>query len=63
MALMTALLGPHAGFIVAAYAVTVLTIGGLAGWIVLDRRALRQRLDELERRGIRRRSAGREQGR
>jgi heme exporter protein D len=47
----------HAGFIVAAYLVTALVLAGLVGWIVLDGRALRRRLAELEARGIRRRSA------
>lgn len=51
-------LGPHAGFIIAAYAVTfVVTIGVLA-WVLLDGRALRRRLADLEVRGVRRRSAG-----
>jgi heme exporter protein D len=47
----------HAGFIVAAYLVTALVLAGLVGWIVMDGRALRRRLAELEARGIRRRSA------
>jgi heme exporter protein D len=47
----------HAGFIVTAYLVTALVLAGLVGWIVLDGRALRRRLAELEARGIRRRSA------
>ncbi len=51
-------LGPHAGFIVAAYGMALLVIGGLIGWIVADHRAQMRTLDELEARGIARRSAG-----
>lgn len=50
----------HAGFIAAAYVATVVVLVVLAGWIVLDGRALRRRLADLEARGIRRRSASRE---
>jgi len=50
-------LGPHAGFIVAAYGAAIILIGGLSVWIVADyRRQLRQ-LAELESRGIKRRSS------
>ena len=51
-------LGSHGGFILAAYLVTAAVLAGLGGWIVIDGRALRRRLAELEARGIRRRSAG-----
>jgi len=47
----------HGGFILAAYAVTVLVLAGMFLWIVLDGRAQKRRLAELEARGIRRRSA------
>jgi len=50
-------LGPHASFIIAAYAVTFLAIGVLAFVTVEDDRTQRRRLAELERKGIRRRSA------
>jgi heme exporter protein D len=50
-------LGPHAGFILAAYGATFLVVIGLTLWILLDGRAQRRRLAELEARGIRRRSA------
>jgi heme exporter protein D len=50
-------LGPHAGFILAAYGVTIAVVGGLAGWILMDGRRLRRQLADLEARGIRRRSA------
>ena len=50
-------LGPHGGFILAAYLATVVVIGGLVCWVILDGRAIRRRLKDLEARGIRRRSA------
>jgi len=49
-------LGPHAAFIVAAYAVTALVVAGLIGWVLLDHRAQARALAELDRRGVRRRS-------
>jgi heme exporter protein D len=50
-------LGTHAGFIVAAYLAAATVLAGLVVWVVLDGRALRRRLADLEARGIRRRSA------
>ncbi len=50
-------LGPHAAFIIAAYAVTFVAVAALALFIVEDDRKQRRLLAELERRGIRRRSA------
>jgi heme exporter protein D len=50
-------LGPHAIFIIAAYAVTFVAIAALAFCIVEDDRKQRRLLADLERRGIRRRSA------
>jgi heme exporter protein D len=49
-------LGPHAGFIWVAYAAAAVGIGGLILWVCADERAQRQRLADLERRGLRRRS-------
>lgn len=49
------------GFIVAAYAVTVLVLGAMVVWVIFDRRRQDQRLQELEARGIRRRSDRRNQ--
>jgi heme exporter protein D len=49
--------GPHAGFILAAYAITFAVIAALAVWIVADGRRVRRRLAEMEARGITRRSA------
>ncbi len=48
----------HLGFILAAYLATFAVIAGLVGWTVVDGRALRRRLADLEARGVRRRSAG-----
>lgn len=50
-------LGPHAGFIVAAYAVALAIVAGLIAWIVIDHRAQRRILEDLERAGVTRRSA------
>jgi heme exporter protein D len=54
-------LGPHAGFIVAAYAVALAVVAALIGWIVLDHRAQLRILEDLERAGVTRRSAAREE--
>ena len=37
-------LGPHASFIIAAYAVAVLVVIGLIVWVELDNRAQRRHL-------------------
>ena len=50
-------LGPHAAFIWAAYAVTFIAVAALIVFIVQDDRRQRQLLGDLERQGIRRRSA------
>jgi heme exporter protein D len=50
-------LGPHADFIVAAYAVTMFVVAALIGWVLLDYSAQRRILGELEERGVTRRSA------
>jgi heme exporter protein D len=49
-------LGPHAGFIVAAYAVALLVVAALIAWVMLDHRAQKQSLARLEARGLTRRS-------
>jgi heme exporter protein D len=49
-------LGPHAGFIVAAYAAGALVVIALIGWIVADHRAQLRILADLERQGLTRRS-------
>ncbi len=47
----------HAGFIAAAYIATGLVLVALVAWVIVDGRAQRRRLAELEARGIKRRSA------
>ena len=49
-------LGPHADFIVAAYAAGIFVIAGLVAWAVLDYAAQRRVLGDLEARGAVRRS-------
>jgi heme exporter protein D len=41
-------LGPHAGFIWAAYLAVVLVIGCLIAWLVSDGRRLQSELDRIE---------------
>ncbi|MBK5198329.1 MAG: heme exporter protein CcmD [Methyloceanibacter sp.] len=50
-------LGPHAVFILSAYGVTFVAIAALTLAVVEDDRKQRRILADLERRGIRRRSA------
>jgi heme exporter protein D len=50
-------LGPHAVFIWSAYALTFAAIAILAVSILIDDRHQREALAELERRGVKRRSA------
>lgn len=50
-------LGPHASFIIAAYAVAFIALGGLTLATLADDRKQRRLLADLERRGITRRSA------
>jgi heme exporter protein D len=52
-------LGPHASFIVAAYAAALIVVAGLIAWIVADHRAQRRTLAELDRQGVMRRSGAR----
>ncbi len=40
---------PHIGFILAAYAVALATIGSMIGWVVLDFRRLNGQLDQATR--------------
>ncbi len=49
-------LGPYASFIVTSYVAAALVVAILIGWIMLDHRSLTQRLRELDRSGITRRS-------
>jgi heme exporter protein D len=49
-------LGPHAAFIIASYAVVAIVMIGLVAWLIFDGRRQRRTLDDLEARGVRRRS-------
>jgi heme exporter protein D len=42
------MLGPHAGFIIVAYAASVLVVAALVIWVVTDYRAQRRALAVLE---------------
>jgi heme exporter protein D len=48
-------LGPHAVFIIAAYAAAMLVIAVLVIWVVADHRLLTRMLAQLDTRGIMRR--------
>jgi heme exporter protein D len=50
-------LGPHAIFIWLSYAATASVVAALLIWVFADERRQTGRLADLERRGIRRRSA------
>ena len=49
-------LGPHADFIIAAYAVTAIVVAALIAWIAFDHLAQQRILADLEKRGVIRRS-------
>ena len=49
-------LGPHADFIVAAYAVAALVVLGLIVWVEIDNRMQRRKLARLAAQGVTRRS-------
>ena len=50
-------LGPHATFIIAAYAIAALVVIGLILWVEIDNRMQRQQLAKLTEQGMTRRSA------
>jgi len=50
-------LGPHAAFIWASYGVVALVLALLIAWLIADGKLQQRRLEQLEARGIRRRSA------
>jgi heme exporter protein D len=52
-------LGPHAAFIVWAYAGVALGVLALIGYALVDARRVKRRLKALEARGVRRRSGER----
>ena len=49
-------LGPHAAFVWVAYGAAAVVLVVLAVWLVLDGRRQQRLIDELEARGVRRRS-------
>jgi len=49
-------LGPHAAFIIAAYAVALAVVISLIAWVLADHAAQRRLLADLEARGVSRRS-------
>ncbi len=50
-------LGPHAAFIVASWAAGIVVVAGLIAWVMLDFRAQKRVLGDLEAHGVTRRSA------
>lgn len=46
----------HTAFVLASYGAAIIALAGLIGWIFIDQRSQRQALQELEARGVRRRS-------
>ena len=50
-------LGPHAAFIWICYAAVTVVIGALILWLVADGRRQSKALQDLESRGVRRRSS------
>ena len=49
-------LGPHAFFIWASYGAVALVLTLLVAWLIWDGKRQRQMLEDLEARGVRRRS-------
>jgi len=49
-------LGPYASFIVTSYAAAGIVVALLIGWVIIDYRNQTQRLRQLERSGVTRRS-------
>ena len=50
-------LGPHAQFIWASYALVAAALAMLIAWLIIDGRRQQRLIDELEARGVRRRSS------
>ncbi len=50
------MIGPHADFIIASYALTAFVVAALIAWVVLDYASQRRVLGDLEERGVTRRS-------
>jgi heme exporter protein D len=50
-------LGPHSAFIWSAYAAEALVLAALVAWLIYDGRRQKQRLADLEARGVTRRGS------
>lgn len=50
------ILGPHADFIIASYALTAFVIAAMIAWVIVDYSAQKRVLGDLEERGVSRRS-------
>ena len=50
-------LGPHAAYIWLSYGIVAVVIAALLGWLTYDGRRHERQLADLERQGVRRRSA------
>jgi heme exporter protein D len=50
-------LGPHAIYIIAAYGAAAVVVAALIAWVVLDFRAQKRILGDLEAHGVTRRSS------
>ena len=50
-------LGPHSAFIWSAYAAVGVGLSALVGWLIHDGRRQQALLDDLEARGVRRRTS------
>lgn len=46
----------HALYVTAAYGISALALAGLIAWVLLDQRARRREMTELQESGMRRRS-------
>ena len=51
-------LGPHAAFIWISYAAVTIVVAGVIAWLIIDGRKQAADLADLEKRGLKRRSAG-----
>ena len=47
-------LGPHAAFILVAYAVALAVVAALVIWVIIDSLVQKRTLEDLEARGLRR---------
>lgn len=50
-------LGPHAAYVWASYAIVAVVLAALAAWLIIDGRRQQRLIDDLEARGVRRRSS------